>query len=969
MSLWKKSLLGAAIGFVLFALTGFFVAPPIVKSRMLRELSKRLGREVSVGEVAVNPFELSVSIRNLGIKDRDGRPFASWDRAILNYRFTSLLSHDFVFDELRFENPYARFVINADGTLNIDDLLQIFRATPTEARSGPPPVWRFEAVRVTGARVGFTDRVRQPVFETTIGPFALNLDRFSTSANSESPYGFDGRTDSGETFSWRGRITSNPLESSGELTIGGITLPKYRTYYQTGRPFEVREGKVSLKSTYELAWTDTQKRVLVKGANLALENAVIGRPGVAEPDIEVKVLKVENADLDLVNLAARIERISLEGGHVLLSHDPAHGGVNLHRMIQPLMEGSSNAGPPTPISVGTLSISGVDVDAEDLAPARPFRVSAHDVNLDVMGIENKPGTKCPTTLSARVGDTGTVRVTGAFSSDFHDGDLDVDVSDVDIRATDSYADTVARVRIAGGAVSTKGHVRFELPDQGTMAFSYRGDLRLKDVALVNADTAQDVCRVAMLKMAPLAIGLNPMNVAVGEVAIGAPQLKVGVAPDRSIDLMKLLVAPPETGTEPKPVAASTPRPHVTIDSVRVQNGSVRLVDQSVEPNVTIDVTRLAGTVKGISTEQLARADVDLTATLDNTAPLAIKGQINPIAQKDFTDLSLTATGIDLVPFSPYAGKYVGYGIGKGQMAADLTYAISERRFKSNNVFTIDRFELGSKVESPDAMHLPMKLAVAVLRDRNGQIVLDVPAEGSVDDPDFRFGRVIVRAIVNVLTKIVTSPFRLLAGAFGGRQNENIEYQQFAPGSAELDASEQQKLDVVAKSLAERPELSLEIQGSVDPTGDSAALKKMKLEQLVRAAKWKAQSAANPAQSSPDVLTVGPEEYPRWLTAAYDEAFPPPAPPPSPAPQKKSAKDAPTAPAAPPRPTIEEMEARLGETITISADDLRALAGDRAKSVREYLTQRGQVPVDRVFLTDAATKDAHEPAMRVWLALK
>jgi len=352
---------------------------------------------------------------------------------------------------------------------------------------------------------------------------------------------------------------------------------------------------------------------------------------------------------------------------------------------------------------------------------------------------------------------------------------------------------------------------------------------------------------------------------------------------------------------------------------------------------------------------------------DNVAPLSIKGQINPIARKDFTDLTLVAKGVDLLPFSPYAGKYVGYGIGKGKMAADLSYKISERRFTSNNVFTIDQFELGQKVDSPDAMHVPMKLAVAVLRDRNGQIVLDVPASGSVDDPDFRLGKVIVRAIVNVLTKIVTSPFHLLANAFGGGKDKNIEYQDFAPGSAALAPSETEKLDVVAKSMLERPELSLDIQGSDDPAGDTAALRKAGLDGLVRAAKWKSVSATDPALASPDAVTVGPDEYPRWLQAAYDAAFPAPAVPTPPT--GKKAKDAPPPPAPPPPPTTDEMESKLTGTISITPDDLRALAADRGKAVRDYLIERGQVPADRLFLTEAAAKEGREPAPRVWLDLK
>ena len=834
MRRWKVWLALAAGSLALFAFLGFVVAPPFVKARLIRELSKRLGREVSVGAVAVNPFELSLTLSDLKIADTDGKPFASWDRAELNYRFTSLLSRDFVFDAMIFDKPYARFVMNADGSLNIDDLLKIFRAAPAEGSSSRPAVWRFEAVRVHGAKVGVTDRVRSPEFETTVGPFELNLDRFSTSPNSESPYGFQGRTDAGETFAWQGRITSNPLKSSGELTLGGVKLPKYRPYYQTDRAFEVREGTVDLRAAYDLAWSATERLLRVKGANLTLADAVIGRPGIEEPDINVNSLKVENATVDLLTRAAAIDRIALEGGRILIRHDPAAGGVNLHQMIQPFMEGPPASGspaarPPAPVTVGALEVRGITVDAEDRKPARPFKVTAHDVSVSVTGISNAPGTMCPATLSSRFGDAGRVDVSGTFAADGHGGDLDVDVADVDIRPTDSYLDPVVRARIASGSVSAKGHVKFELPDDGAMVFSYKGDLRVKNAALVHADTAQDLFRIAVFQIRPLAIGLNPMTIAAGEVAIGAPQLRVAIAPDRSIDLADVFVRAPEGEAAAKP----GPLPKTTIDTVRLQNGSIRLDDRSVEPNVAMSISKLSGTVKGISTDELSRANVEIEAMLDGVAPLSLQGQINPIARKDFTDLKLTLKGLDLLPYAPYSGKYLGYGIGKGKLAADLSYKISQRRFTSTNVFTIEQFALGDKVASEDALRVPVKLAVAVLRDRNGQIVLDVPAEGSVDDPDFRLGKVIVRAIVNVLTKIVTSPFRLLANAFGGGRDVNVEFQEFAPGSSALAPSETQKLDVVAKSLLERPDLSLDVQGTVEPESDTGALKKARLDGLVR----------------------------------------------------------------------------------------------------------------------------------------
>ena len=939
-------LLIASLGvFSLLVAAGFLLGPPILKARILREMSKRLGREVAVGSVRVNPLELSARVRDLSVKDLDGAVFASWKEAYVNYRFTSFLSRNFYFDELSLKEPYARFVIEKSGALNIDDLLRIFREAPKDT-ARTPATWNFEKMSVDGARIGFTDRMRTPVFESTLGPFRFELDRFSTSPSSESPYSFRGATESGESFAWSGRIMSDPPRSSGTLSIEGIRLPKYKPYYETNRPFQVREGRIDVSGSYDAAWTETEKKLIVQDARLVLSDAKIARPGAADPDIEVAKLTIDDADVDALALTASIGRVALEGGHIVIRH-AEDGKVNLYEMIRPFVEAAPAEAPTTQaagappakprIQIGTLSVSNVAVDAEDLVPARPFKVRADDVALTMTGIDTAArDARCPVALSARFGAEGRVETKGTFSPDFHAGDLDVEVHDVDIQPTDTYVAPVANVRIASGKVAAKGHVTYEMPPDRELEFHYAGDLRVRDVAILHGGTAAELARVAVVKLAPMDVKLNPMRIEIGEIAVGAPQLSIGVAPDRSIDLMQALTA---KGSDPLSAAGkgSDTLPHLAIDTLRLQNGGIRITDRSIEPAVTTSIRKIDGTIKGISSKELARADVDIDAMFEGVAPIAMTGQINPIARKDFTDLVVTVKGIDLPPFSPYSGKYVGWTLARGKMGAELKYKISERRFKSENVFTIDQFQLGEKVVSPDALKVPMKLAVAVLRDRNGQIVLDVPAEGSVDDPEFRLGRVIVRAIVNVLTKIVTSPFRLLANAFGGK-DENIDFQEFAPGAAELPDAEKQKLDVVATSLAERPELSLDVIGAFEPGADGEALKKLRLSGLVSAQKrlW-----------DPAAAAVAVDEYAKWLRAAYLARFPDGV-----APEATS-----------------EMEAKLLESITIGADDFRELAGERARSVRDYLTLSGGVPAERVFLAEAVEKEGRPPACRAWLELK
>ncbi len=232
----------------------------------------------------------------------------------------------------------------------------------------------------------------------------------------------------------------------------------------------------------------------------------------------------------------------------------------------------------------------------------------------------------------------------------------------------------------------------------------------------------------------------------------------------------------------------------------------------------------------------------MTASIDDVAPVKISGRFNPLSDKEGSDLVVDLQGMELVPVGPYSGKYLGYLIAKGKMKVEMKYRVVGRQLKSENKLTLDEFDFGDKTESKEATTMPVKLGFAIMRDRSGQIVFDVPIEGNLDDPNFHFGRVIGRAILNVLTKLITSPFKLLGGMFGGGTTADLSYAEFAPGISALAPAEDKKLDVLAKSLFERPALKLGIAGAVDTVADPAALRTAKLEAQMRLKKWTALKA-------------------------------------------------------------------------------------------------------------------------------
>ena len=280
---------------------------------------------------------------------------------------------------------------------------------------------------------------------------------------------------------------------------------------------------------------------------------------------------------------------------------------------------------------------------------------------------------------------------------------------------------------------------------------------------------------------------------------------------------------------------------------------------------------------GLSSQLDTAADVDLRGRFAGSAPVEIKGRINPLVRNLFLDLKASVRDIELGPFTPYSGKYVGYAIEKGKLTFNVAYKIENRKLTASNQIVVDQLTFGGKVESPQATKLPVMLAVALLKDRNGVIDVNLPISGSLDDPKFSIGGLIIRVIINLITKAITAPFALLGNLVGGGgDGAELSYVQFDPGRAVLTAQAQDKLATLQKGLVDRPALKLDITPRVDPQTDREGLRRYRFEQQVKAQKLKDLVKQGEAVKSVDDVKIEPQEYEKYLRRAYKEAkFPKP----------------------------------------------------------------------------------------------
>jgi hypothetical protein len=379
--------------------------------------------------------------------------------------------------------------------------------------------------------------------------------------------------------------------------------------------------------------------------------------------------------------------------------------------------------------------------------------------------------------------------------------------------------------------------------------------------------------------------------------------------------------------------------------------------------------------------------------------------LNPFPATMFVDLVITNANTQLTPLTGYTEKYVGHPLNKGRLNTSLRYHIEGKELKAENKIQIEQFTLGPRNNSPDATTVPVKLGVALLKDSEGRIQLDVPISGRLDDPEFSLGPIVLKVIVNIIIKAAASPFKLLGSLVGGAGDE-LSFIEFKPGTTNVVEGELDKLGKLAAALAKRPALNLEIEGAMDPGGDRQALAQQKLGEQFKATRLQELTAKGRAPESVETFQLEPEERDRLLRTAFVEQFGTNIAEIIQTNLTRLTATNQTAAVAPPKPersllqrvtgifgggsagsskaekrlskadrealgqaTPELMEGLLAEKVTVTDEELRQLMTVRARWVQDWFLENGHVTADRLFLvTPKPVEAGYQGQTRVNLSL-
>ena len=450
-------------------------------------------------------------------------------------------------------------------------------------------------------------------------------------------------------------------------------------------------------------------------------------------------------------------------------------------------------------------------------------------------------------LETRINESGSLTANGEVTPQPAAAAWNLKIADIDLTALQPYIGQYTSMTLLSGQLGAEAKFRYGAKQKPVLLFA--GNIHVDGLRTVDDTLHDDFVNWQRLDILGLNYQQAPDRLDIAQIVARKPYARVIIESDTSLNVKRVLTAP---GSVPTPPPADQ-RPHgqgcceggcariaqrrkAPLPARRPQRASpCRWRSRRSSSKAAWQISRIfrlprisqpafrisSGTVLGLSSKPSSRAKVDLHGSVGEFSPVSITGEVNLLSAALYTDLAMSFRNIELSIFNPYSGKFAGYNISKGKLTTELHYKVDRRKLDAQHHIVIDQLEFGEKTASKDAVSLPIKLAVALLKDRNGVIDLNLPVTGSLDDPKFRLAPIIWKVIVNILEKAVTAPFALLGALFGG--GPDIQFIEFHPGTSALDPAAVDKVKAVAKALAERPQLKIEVPIAVVPDIDRPAL--------------------------------------------------------------------------------------------------------------------------------------------------
>ncbi|BFO02281.1 OmpA family protein [Pseudomonas guariconensis] len=948
---------GAMLALVaLYSLLGFLIIPGVGLRIANQQLAQYATVPAHLQRIEFNPFSLELTLWGLQIGE-PGKEQVGFERLYANLSLDSLWTKALHLEAVELDKPRNEVLFAKDGSLN---LTQLFKLPPSEPKpeepAGDPFPLRIGSIKLNEGYLHFQDlRPSEPI-EFLYDSMNLELKNLSTLPDDNADMALVAIGPNGGRIDWSGTLSLAPIASEGTLKVTEGRMKAFWPYVRDAVPLVLEEGVVSLDTHYKLNLSKETELLLdntsVRVAPFAIK-APDGRPLARLASLDVSETSIDLAKQQIIvgkirseklETWAALERDGQLDWQKLFASQPAKATPKEKAepaAAEPSAEEKAAKEPSKPwqVLLKDVQLRNYQVHLADRSQKEPVALDVGPLNADLQNFDSLNQSPFTLKLDTGVGKQGKLQAAGQVNLAPVTAKLDVSTRDIDLRVAQAYISPFIRLELRSGMLSSD--LKVDLKSTEPLAFSVGGKAQVSQLHTLDTIKNRDFVKWQQLDLSGLSY-VHGDALSIDKVALLQPYARFIINEDRTTNVDDLLIPQPASApatSQTKPATASTDKPlGIRIGGIDINDGSANFADLTLTPNFATAIQQLNGQIGTIDNRKPAPAKVDVKGKVDRYAPVTIKGALNPFNPLASLDIATSFKRVELTTLTPYSGKFAGFRIRKGRLNLDLHYLITNGQLKAENKVVVEQLQLGEKVDSPDAVDLPIRLAVALLKDTEGKISIELPVTGDLNNPQFSVMPIIWQTLRNLVLRAAQAPFKFIGGLIAGGGAEDLGNVAFAPGSSDLSADAQSALDKLASALKERPELRLEIEGTSAQSSDGPLIAKQRLEREYQATWYKIlQRRGDKVPANASMLVVDDSDKPAMLEGIY----------------RARLKQQP--PAEWQQLSRDERTAKLHDAVIKSWAEstalLRQLGQDRAGSIKDYLVDKGQLEDDRVYFID------------------
>ncbi|RMS26351.1 putative exported protein [Pseudomonas syringae pv. aceris] len=974
MSRGLKRTLGSLLAVIaLYSLLGFFILPGVALRIANQQLANYATVPAKLERLEFNPFTLELTLWGLNI-GTPGKEQVAFEKLYANLQINSLWTRALHLQSVELIKPRTELLFDKQGKLNLAQLFKLPASEPTkdEPATKPFPL-RIDEIKLAGGYVHFQDlRPSQPI-EFLYDALDFELKNLSTLPEDNADMTLVAAGPDGGQIDWVGRISLIPITSEGTLKVTDSKMKLWWPYVRDALPLALEDGVLNFSTAYTL---NLSKKTELKLTNVSASvapfalNAPDGRPlvrlqrmDVSETSVDlakqlVTVGKVRSQKLE--TWAARETDGQLDWQKLFASQPGKPAATHTPAVDEkaaepaPATEASAKASDqpvaqskPWQVLLRDVQLRNYMVHLADRVPQEPVALDVGPLNLDIQNFDSLNKAPFTLKLDTGLGKQGNLTAAGDVNLNPVSARLNVTTRDIDLRLAQAYISPFIRLELRSGMLGSD--LAVDLKSTEPLAFSVTGKAQVNQLHTLDTLKQRDFLKWQQLALEGLDYQ-HGQGLSIAKVNMDQPYARFMINEDRTTNIDDLLIPQPadaaagKTASQPKAArtqaAGKKENPlAIYVGEVNINDGSANFADMTLTPNFATAVQQLNGRIGTIDNRKPTPAPVNIEGKVDRYAPVTIKGSLNPFDPMASLDITTSFKRVELTNLTPYSGKFAGFRIRKGRLNLDLHYLITKGQLKAQNKVLVEQLQLGERVDSPDALDLPIRLAVALLKDTQGRISLELPIEGDLNNPQFSVMPIVWQTLRNLVLRAAQAPFKMLGGLVAGGSSEDLGSVSFAPGSSDLSAEAQKALDKLSVALKERPDLKLEIEGTSAASSDGPLIAQQRLEREYQYTYYKIlQRRGDKVPAKAGLIEVPEEEKAPMLEGIYRTRLKqqPPAEWASLGKEQRAA----------------QMRAAVLKFWSSNEVLLRELGQSRASSIKDYLVDKGKLEDARVYFVDA-----------------